>query len=213
MKKRFVSVLIAVLLLSSCIGVTADIVLRANGSGSIALEYRVSRMLEELGKMDGNKSWPIIPTGRADIERTVKRIEGLTLRSFSVKEGPQDLIYTMQLDFANLEALIHFLDATGNHATLTRDGAKTMLSLTLTGSVASVDPDLLTLFTMMSAPYSIALSFSAPTDASLSLSSAKGAPLDLSGATVVSRGKKVSFAAPISTLLNVKDGAAVNITW
>jgi hypothetical protein len=213
MKKRFMSLFSIVMLLSSCIGVNADIVLRANGSGSATLEYRVSRLLEGLGKLDGNSNWPIIPTGRADIERTVKRIDGLKLVSFSAKEDERDALYTIKLDFADTEALVHFLDATGQRATLTRDGAKTRLSLTLTGGFPYTDPDLLALFTTVSAPYSIALSFSTPTDAALSLSTATGNPLDTSDAVVVSKGKKVSFTTPLPALLNHKDGAALDLVW
>jgi hypothetical protein len=188
-------------------------VLRANGSGSATLEYRVSRLLEGLGKLDGNNNWPIIPTGRTDIERTVNRIDGLKLVSFSAKEDDRDALYTVKLDFTSADALVHFLDATGQRASLTRDGAKTRLSVILTGGFAHIDPDLLALFTAVSAPYSIALSFSTPTDAALSLSTATGGPLDASDAVVVSSGKKVSFTTPLPALLNHKDGAALDLVW
>ena len=42
------------LLLSSCMGVQADIALNSDGSGILVLEYRFSRLLESLGKLDGN---------------------------------------------------------------------------------------------------------------------------------------------------------------
>ena len=64
--KRFIGMFCIVMLLSSCIGVNADMVVQANGSGSITLEYHVSQFLESLGKLDGNENWPLIPVGRAD---------------------------------------------------------------------------------------------------------------------------------------------------
>ena len=41
--------------LNSCLGASADITIRSDGSGRIALEYRVSQMLESLGRLDGNE--------------------------------------------------------------------------------------------------------------------------------------------------------------
>jgi hypothetical protein len=196
-----------VMLLSSCIGVNADMVLRANGSGTIALEYRVSRFLENLGKLDGNENWPLIPVGRADFERTAQRIDGLKLVSFAAKEAEPDIVYTVKLEFATLDALVRFLDATGNRATLTREAGKTHLSLALTDGAQSIDPDLLSLFTGVSQPYSIALSLSAPNNAALSVSS------DLAGASIVPSGRKVSFSAPLPALLNQSAGTTVDILW
>jgi hypothetical protein len=68
--------------LCSCIGVKADITINADGSGKLALEYRVSNMVEALGKLDGNERWQTVPLGRADFERTLARLPKLRLSSF-----------------------------------------------------------------------------------------------------------------------------------
>ena len=68
---------LSAVVLNSCLGVSADITIKADGSGKIALEYRVSQALESLGKLDGNG--PAIPVGKADFERSVSRIPGLRL--------------------------------------------------------------------------------------------------------------------------------------
>jgi len=60
------------LLFNSCIGLSLDIQMRRNGSGRLLMEYRVSRMAEAIGRLDGNENWPIIPNGRADFERTLR---------------------------------------------------------------------------------------------------------------------------------------------
>jgi hypothetical protein len=76
--------------------------MRSNGSGRITLEYRVSNMAEAIGALDGNERWPTIPVGRADWERTVERFPGLSLVSFSRREGNKDTVYNVRLDFVNL---------------------------------------------------------------------------------------------------------------
>jgi hypothetical protein len=195
------------MLLSSCIGVNADMVVRANGSGSIRLEYHVSQFLESLGKLDGNENWPLIPVGRADFERSVQRIDGLKLVSFASKKLEQDIVYTVRLEFSSLDALVRFLDATGNRAVLTQEAGTSRLSLTLSRG-QNIDPELLSLFTSVSQPYSIALSLSAPNSAVLSVSG------DIAGASIVPSGRKVSFSAPVpALLLKQSAGATVDIQW
>jgi hypothetical protein len=205
-RKRFIGMFSIVILLSSCIGVNADMVLQANGSGSITLEYHVSQFLESLGKLDGNENWPLIPVGRADFERSVQRIKGMKLVSFATKKREADIVYTVKLEFSSLDALVRFLDATGNRAVLAQGAGKTRLSLTLTEG-RDIDPELLSLFTSVSQPYSIALSLSAPNNATLSVSG------DIAGASIVSSGRRVSFSAPLPALLKQSAGATVDIQW
>ncbi|MDR1326128.1 MAG: hypothetical protein LBK00_08855 [Treponema sp.] len=204
--KQFIGIFSIVMLLSSCIGVNADMVLQANGSGSITLEYHVSQFLESLGKLDGNENWPLIPVGRADFERSVQRIDGLKLVSFATKKLDPDIVYTVKLEFSSLDVLVRFLDATGSRAVLTQEAGKTRLSLMLS-SGQDIDPDLLSLFTSVSQPYSIALSLSAPNNATLSVSG------DTDGASIVPSGRKVSFSAPLPAILKQSAGTTVDIQW
>jgi hypothetical protein len=204
--KRFIGIVSIVMLLSSCIGVNADMVLRANGSGTITLEYRVAQFLESLGKLDGNENWSLIPVGRADFERSVRRIDGLKLVSFASKKQETDIVYTVKLEFSSLDALVRFLDATGNRVVLTQEAGKTRLSLTLSRG-KDIDPELLSLFTRVSQLYSIALSLSTPNNATLSVSG------DIVGASIVPSGRKVSFSAPLPALLNQSASTTVDIQW
>jgi len=115
----------AALLCTSCLGIAADITIRADGSGKISLEYRVSQMLESLGRLDGNEGWPAIPVGRADFERSLSRIPGIRMSFFSSQEKPnalggRDLVTNVTLEFANAAALLAFLDNSGTHAAVTQ---------------------------------------------------------------------------------------------
>ncbi|MDR1929448.1 MAG: hypothetical protein LBQ44_02355, partial [Treponema sp.] len=114
--------------LFSCIGTGADINLRQDGSGTLKLEYRMAKDLESLGKFDGNERWPPLPAGRADMERSVKRIEGLSLRSFSSREEGKDLVNSFQLEFSNTEALSAFLDSTGQKVRIDMRGRRVVLT-------------------------------------------------------------------------------------
>ena len=214
-------IIASLVLMNSCLGVSADIVMRADGSGSVTLKYRVSQMLESLGRLDGNERWPAIPVGKADFERTVARIPGLRLSSYSVTEGPRryskppnsnplgdkDLITSVKLDFKDTAALLAFLDSTGSRASLVQENGKSALRLVLLDPATdALDADLLSLFEKISAGYEISLSFTAPKGAALSVS-----PPSVSAARVVPQGKKVSFAIGTGELLALKDGLALEI--
>jgi hypothetical protein len=215
------------ILMNSCLGVSADISIHADGSGKIALEYRVSQMLESLGRLDGNERWPSIPVGKADFERSVARIPGLNLLSFSAKEVPsangilggKDLLTKVSLEFKNTAALLAFWDseaaglggsaAFGRTASLIqRDGKNVLRLVLLDSSSDTVDSDLLSLLKEISAGYEIRLNLSAPRNAALSHS-----PSSVTSVRTVSQGKKVSLAIGLGDLLDLKDGLAVEISW
>ena len=215
MKKfTIVFLLLILILLNSCLGASADITLRADGSGKIALEYRVSQMLESMGRLDGNERWPVIPVGKADFERSLARIPDMRLASFSSKDirknsGAHDLVTKVTLDFKNTAALLAFLDRSGSYSSLTQNNGKNILRLVLLDPAGgSIDEDLLSLVQDLSSGYEISLSFSVPKNASLSI-----LPSPVPSARVVSQGKKVSCAIPVGDMLSLKDGLALEITW
>jgi hypothetical protein len=209
----------ALTLMNSCLGVSADISIRADGSGTIALEYRVSQMLESLGRLDGNENWPAIPVGKADFERSVARIPGLRLSSFSAKDVPhpsgggRDLLTKVTLEFKDTAALLAFLDSTGRHASLVQETRNTqavnVLRLVLMDRPEDiVNADLLSLLREISAGYELNISVSAPKNAALSV-----IPPSVPTARTVSSGKKVSFAIDTGELIDLNQGLALEIVW
>ncbi|MDR0455410.1 MAG: hypothetical protein LBH20_01835 [Treponema sp.] len=208
----------ALALMNSCLGVAADISIRSDGSGKIALEYRVSQMLESLGRLDGNENWPAIPVGRADFQRSLARIPGLRLSSFSAKDVPhssggRDLLTKAVLEFNNTAALLAFLDSAGSHASLVQENKSSQASnvlrlVLLDPSDGLVNADLRSLLREVSAGYEFSISVSVPKNAVLSVT-----PSSLPAARMVSRGKKVSFALDMGELLELNEGLTLEITW
>jgi len=205
-------------LLNSCLGVSADIVMRADGSGSVTLEYRVSQMLEALGRLDGNERYPAIPVGKTDFERSIARIPGLSLKSFSVKEvanaaGGKDLLTKATLDFKDAAALLAFLDSAGNHASIARENGKpsstSTLRFVLTDPASdAIDADLMSLLQEISAGYEMSVNLTAPKEATLSV-----IPSTTPAKRLVPKGKKVSFTIEMGELISLRDGVALEIVW
>jgi hypothetical protein len=183
-----------------------EITLNADGTGRMAVEYRVSRQLEAIGSLDGNARWPGVPVGRADFERSLERLEGLRLRSFAAREEGPDLVSRAVIDFSRLEDLLPLLDYHGEGARLSREGNKQTLRLRLGGPPGSrsavaeapspVDPQLLALMEQLSQGYTVALSLSAPSAVELRVDHAGGGPpRDL---RIEQAGRKAGFSVPLS---------------
>lgn len=189
------------MLLTSCIGIDAAVELRSDGSGSISLEYRISRMVESMGKLDGNEAWLPLPVGRPDFERTVARVSGLALTSFSSKETENDVVVSAGLTFTNPTALVTFLDATGRSASFEADGASGKLTMRLAEGGGPLDPDLERLVYTVFKGYSIKLKVRTPAVPSSSLG------------TVVEASRTVSYESPVADLLASKTPISWEIAW
>jgi hypothetical protein len=205
----------------SCAGAGADITLKADGSGEMTLEYRVSEALDSLGRLDGNAKWQPVPAGEADLRRSAARIDGMRLVSFSSKtesQPPAVVANTAAFAFDSLDALLRSLDGTGYHTKLVLDGEKTRLTLILTEGNRGIDPDLLALFAAMSehaggGAYDFALTIRLPSGGgSIAVYDGSGKPLDIPGADI-SQGKTLSFRVPMARLLSVEEGVTVEIGW
>jgi len=206
--------LLVICTLSSCIGLSMDIQMNRNGSGRLTLEYRLSRMLENIGKLDGNESMPSIPVGRADFERTTERIEGLKIVSFSSRNESKDTVYKAVLDFDNEKALLEFLDPAKTRASFTKNGQGGSLNITIIDTIPVYDPDMLELISILSHEYDFTISLSSPSNSTLTILDSKGNTLSkVPSAKVVSLGKKVSFTIGIMDLLNLKDGLGLIFNW
>ena len=203
------------LTLNSCIGVSADIQMRADGSGRIVLEYRISRMAETIGRLDGNENWPIVPVGRADWERTTARIDGLRLVSFSGSQTAQDVVNRVTLEFSNTEALVKFLDPSGKRASSTRENGLNKLHITFTEAVSpQVDPNLMELMKQVGSGYRFNVSFSAQGNSTMSVTDSAGRAVSPPApAQTVLSGRKVSLSIDTGEIISSADGLAVVFTW
>jgi hypothetical protein len=204
----------AICFLGSCIGISADIAIRRDGSGTISLEYRISRTLESLGKLGGNEAQPPVPVGRMDFERTAARIDGLHLRSFRSRTDKEDTVNTVQLDFADTGALVRFLDASGQRARLSRENGKQRLSLIMGGNSAGTDPDLRDLIAQAGEGYSVAIGFNLPGNAELTVLDGNGKPLAVPPAgTVRAQGRDLGFSIPLADFVSSPEPFTLEIRW
>jgi hypothetical protein len=217
MTRRFLSVFFAAALslgvLGSCIGISSEITLRRDGSGTVRLEYRLSRELESLGKLDGNERWPPVPAGKADFERTAARVPGLTVKSFKSSAEGKDLVNRAVLGFADTGALLRFLDATGQRASLSRENGRNRLSLALSAGGGEIDNGLAELVAGASRGYFLTMSFSLPSEAEIALTDGNGRPVAPPEGWKLAGGGRPSFSAPIGEALLFDGPLYLEILW
>jgi hypothetical protein len=208
--------LLLVFFFGSCVGVSADITIRKNGSGFITLEYRISGELESLGKLDGNAQWPPVPVGRADFERTVARIPSMRIASFSSKRQDGDLVNKLKLNFGDTGALLKFFDALGGGASLVRENGRNLLALDFGDAGEPVDPGLAEFAVKTLAGYSLSLRIDAGAEGELFLVDRNGEIREtesLPSGWVIRSGRKMVFSVPMGDLLAGSEAVRLRIRW
>ena len=208
------AVLPLLFLLSSCVDISMDITLNRDGSGTIALEYLVSQSLESLGRLDGNERWNTIPVGRADFERTMDRLPGMKLLSFTSREQGRYLATNAKMEFSNLRALMAFLDAGGLRSSLQGDAASGRILLNLSEGAGIKNPALDRLIADISVSYFVRMSMTFPTEGRLNITDAKGINIQaLPESHIRTRGEQVSFDIPLYEILSSTEGINVEFNW
>ncbi|MCL2720095.1 MAG: hypothetical protein FWD47_01975 [Treponema sp.] len=214
-KTIFILLVIAVILFNSCIGISYDIQLNRDGSGKITMEFKISRLLDDLGGLDGNESMPTIPLSRQDWERTVERIPGTKLSSFSTRNTAQDTIISVVVDFSNTEALLAILEDSGNKSSINHNGRTGSFDLIIFyGPTEEYDDNVLVLARSFFNGYDYTFSFSAPENSTMSLTNGSGASINVPQSIETSlSGKRVSFTANMMDVVTQSDGLGVRINW
>jgi hypothetical protein len=196
---------ILVLSLSSCLGVNSNVTIRQNGSGTIQLEYRLSRMFEALGKLDGNEKQLPLPVSRTDFERTISRVPGLQLTSYATSQDQKDILIKAELSFANLDALTGFLDASGQSVRLANEGGNRAMGLVLVRGIKNVDKDLENLVRTVFAGYTIDMRFNLPSTPTVST-------VGKIGQAAVT-GTTARYTSPVTDLVLSPEPVELRLSW
>ncbi len=96
--------ILAVVLLSSCIGIDSQITLQNDGSGTLLLNYRISQLMKNLDVAKSDWHLPL-PVSREDFQRTVDSISGLKLVSLTQREDERDVLIDARLEFTGVQAI------------------------------------------------------------------------------------------------------------
>jgi len=213
----FLSLFILLLTLNSCIGLSLNIQMNKDGSGRLTMEYRISKIINNLGALDGNESMPSVPLGKSDWERTVSRIPGAKLVSYSSVEEKQDTVIKVVVDYKDDQALLSLLDPSGEKISIKRQGQSGKLEFVLLNDSideSNYDRELLDMMRVFMDGYNFSISFSGPGNSTLAVIDGSGNVVSAqSPAKTVPSGKSVSYSIGIMDLLDVKGGLGFRFNW
>jgi len=214
---RLTSIFILLLTFNSCIGLSLSIQMNKDGSGRLTMEYRISKMINNLGALDGNESMPSIPLGKADWERTIDRIPGAKLASYSSVEEKQDTVIKTVIDYKDDQSLILLLDSFEEKTSITRQGQSGKMEIILLDDSindSTYDKDIMDLMRVFMDGYNFSVSLSGPGNSTLAVIDGAGKviPAQSSAKTVLS-GKLVSYSIAIMDLMDIKNGLGLRFAW
>jgi len=210
--------LIILPLLNSCIGLNLNIQMNKDGSGKLAMEYRISKMLDSLGGLDGNESIPAIPLSKADFEKTIARVPGAKISSFSSTEDKKDKIIKVVVDYKDDQTLLALLDPQlGGNTSLNRQGQNGNLNITLMDDsidLSDYSEEVIEQVRVFFEGYDITVSFSGQGNSKLTVTDKNGnaVPVQSNEKTVLS-GKKVSYSIGLMDLIEKKSGIKLLFSW
>jgi hypothetical protein len=192
-----------------------DIQMNRDGSGRLTMEYGYSRTLGGLGGLDGNENWPVIPIGRADWERSIKRIQGARLASFSTSERGQDTITTVILEYDSIETLLKIIDQNNERTSASVGDNQNRFEVILGSSDdQEINDELLDLIQEIFTGYTFSISFSAASNSTLTVTDGKGNTIAApASAQIVSSGRRVSFLIDMMELIGMSNDLGISFSW
>jgi len=214
---KFTLLIILLLSLNSCMGLSLNIQMNKDGSGRLSMNYRISKLINNLGALDGNESMPTIPVGKTDWERTIERITGAKLVSYSSADEKQDTVIKVVIDYQDEKALQALLDPYGKKSLIDRQGQSGKLDLILIDKPVNTDiydKEFLDMLRVFMDGYEFSISFSGPNNSTLTVTDGAGNTVQPhSKAKTVLSGKKISYSIGTMDLLEIKEGLGLKITW
>jgi len=101
---RWFIVLLTVVLLSSCIGIKSEILLRQDGTGVLTLSYKISQFMKNIDAGREEKQLPL-PVNEEEFVRTAEGIEGLRLTDIDEREDEENVYIRAELEFDSVDAV------------------------------------------------------------------------------------------------------------
>jgi hypothetical protein len=201
--RKIAMLLLALLALSSCIGIDSTLAIRPDGSGTLSLAYRVSQFTADLGKAGTEKGTVPLPVSREDFERGLLGVPGVSLVSFQKASDEKDITVRAELSFDKVESLAKVSAFQDAPPTITVSGSKhTFSQLVVKAAPEPPSADVQQMVDSFFDGYAVTLTFRTPS------------PIELSSAGVLSPDKKqLTYKATVKELITTRKDVVVSFTW
>jgi hypothetical protein len=202
---RKIAVLFAAsLFLMSCVGIDSKLTVRDNGSGTLALTYRVSQLVADLGISSSERGAIPLPLSKADFERSLESSKGtVRLTRFNRSENDKDIIIAAELSFDSLEALSRVDAFRSQDLKVGADGSRhTFSELIARAPGRPVTDESLRMIDAFFAGYDLTFTVEAPQ------------PIQRNSLGTLSDDKRVlTYSTSIKDLVRAKSDVILSIAW
>jgi len=205
----FFSVLIPVFFVS-CIGASSNITINSNGGGTVTQEYRISLDLQDMGKTEETEDKLPVPMGKEDLERTVERVDGLRLLSFSSRQDDKDMFIKAEFAFDSPEALMELMSQGDQQIEFDLQGKKITLHFPAGEKSDDAFADVIIAAFL---GYDFALSFTLPEKAKASWLDGNGQNVQKYPGTFSVNDRTVDFSVSMSDLMCLENALDLVISW
>jgi hypothetical protein len=194
------------LLLSSCIGIKSTVTFNRDGSGVVEMEYRISKMITEMGEGEEGVDVPL-PISEEDLEASLADNPNLTLRSVSQREDETDTYITAEIEFKKVEEFTDVEDFSEMPMKLEKNGNEyTFAQLISEGTEGEeeeeMDAETKAMMESFFEGYELVFTVEAP------------APItEYNLGELASDKRSVTFAIPLLEMNNLKEETVLEVKW
>ena len=196
--------------LISCIGASSEIKINSDGSGTITQVYRISHELQNMGKTGGTEKMYPLPAGREDLEKTVERIPGLRLTSYTSNQNEKDVIINAGFAFDTPEALAALMENDNQQFKIDLNGKKITIHFPAGEDGEAAFKEMMV---MAFTGYNFAISFTVPGTAKASWFDGSGKSVLQYPGTCSVRNGTVEYTVPMGDLIYLNNPLNLEINW
>ena len=204
--KAFLFAAVISIMLASCIGIEAAAKMDAKGSGTLSMEYQISNEFAQIGTLETTSSLPL-PLSREDIEKSLRGIEGVQLKTYSQNSRANNIIVSFALAFDSPSHLAYYLDPAGKFVQYSQENGISHLRLTLGDTIQPLNKEMKDALYEKVKPYNFKFTFEASQAApEISIQNADFFKTTTSG-------KKITLESSMADLLTSIDPPRIDISW
>jgi hypothetical protein len=204
MQKAALLCALALVVLSSCVGIDSNLSIRANGSGTLSLTYRVSQLIVNLGNPSDGRSVVPLPLSRSDFERSIQTTQGrVRLTRFDRSEDQKDITIRAELAFDSIDALSQ-MDAfqSAQIRSSTDGGTRTFSELIAKAPREPLTDDSLKMVDAFFGGYNLTFTIEAPQ------------PIKTNNlGTLSADGRVLTYKTTIGDIVRTKNDIVLSLSW
>lgn len=202
MKKTITLIVPVLFLLSSCLGIESRMVMNRDGSGTLTLNYKISRMIKDMELQNGEGGMLPLPVSEEDFRRTAERTQGVRLLSVKQSEDEENISIEARLEFDAVEAL-NGLSAPGQmQLSYEAAGGTQKLRQVLSAAAGEVTPETVEMLETLFAGYELSFLIETQT------------PIKRHSLGVLSEdGKQLTYGVTIPELYSSRQDILLEVEW